>query len=331
MNRRSPHPQYVQFCARCHSKWPVVSAPADWCPRCGGVLLAPSAKDTPPENRNFHWVARRPGSRTRAGGLVPRPRTSTPRYSSTPDWSLPDPPPDSAPQVMSRVDGLAERAPGLLVATAILFIVAALAEIARYALLIYNRTRLVDSLVVQISDIAVWTASVAAALVGAWTAVACAAWLVAARRKHFARQKLADPRSPRRVFAGCLVPGVNLVMPGVMLTELTAQSVPRVRRLARVWWVSWAASVALVIAALLWRRAESLQLMADGVLVYAWTDFVAAGMALLTLTLIRSIEGRRISGRVQTVRRWVPATGPAREVIEPIRPVTSTAKESPAP
>ncbi|WP_018159933.1 DUF4328 domain-containing protein [Smaragdicoccus niigatensis] len=294
------------------------------------MLLAPSAQDTPAEHRNFRWVARgaRLGSGRRAttGSVTP-----TPHYAEIPRWGLQDSPPSVPAKPTPRVDALANRAGRLLVITAVVFVVAALAEVGRYAILVYNRTRLVDQWLVYASDAAVWIAGAAAPALGLYSAVACASWLVRTRREFFARKGSRDPRSRWRIWVGCLVPGVNLVMPGVLLTELTAESDPRVRRLARVWWIAWVAGAGLAVVALLWRRADSLQAMADGVLLYAWTDLAAAGIALLTLKLIRSIEGRTLAGRQRVVHRLVPATRPARDVIEPIRPVTSTAKDSVAP
>ena len=32
----------VQVCVRCAARWPVVGAPAQWCPGCRGVLLSPT-------------------------------------------------------------------------------------------------------------------------------------------------------------------------------------------------------------------------------------------------------------------------------------------------
>ncbi|MCE5290601.1 MAG: DUF4328 domain-containing protein [Nocardiaceae bacterium] len=226
---------------------------------------------------------------------------------------------------------LADRAGRLLMITAAVFVIAAVAEVGRYAILVYNRTRLVDQWLVYGSDAAVWIAGVAAPALGLYSAVACSSWLVRTRREYFARTGSRDPRSRWRIWVGCLVPGVNLVMPGVLLTELTAESEPRVRRQVRAWWVAWVVGAGLAVVALLWRRADSLQAMADGVLFYAWTDLVAAGIAVLTLKLIRAIEGRTLAGRQRAVHRLVPATGPARDVIEPIRPLTSTAKDSVAP
>ncbi len=123
----------VQVCARCASQWPVAGAPAQWCPRCQGVLLSPvdTRRPAPVAGRNFRWVARSPypPEVRRRTGTSPGP---TPRYRQIPRWGLLDPPPDEREAPARRTDAVADLAPTLLACTALVFGLATLAEAFRY-------------------------------------------------------------------------------------------------------------------------------------------------------------------------------------------------------
>ena len=293
-----------------------------WCPRCRGVLLSPAPIDAPPQRRNYRWVARRPDHRSRQGSrsVRPRPLGPTPRYRQIPRWGLRDVPAPAAPEVHHRLESYAPRAERLLLLTAWLFGAAALAEVARYLVLLRNRTRLIDPTVLAVSDVLVWACSVLAAVCALGSAVALAGWLVRLRRRTFARSGAADPRSPLTIAFGCLVPVVNLLWPGVHLTEVASTHAdPRLLRAVRIWWCAWVANGLLVAAALLWRTADSLQAEADGVIFTAFTDAVAAGVAVLTLAVIRLFDGRDLRGRARMAQRWVVTIDPAVPVIEPVQ------------
>lgn len=78
----------IQVCARCAGRWPVLGAPAQWCPRCHGVLLAPirTEQQLSPDQRGFRWVARPP---LRRGGwplILRRPL----RHPTTPTFRVGD-------------------------------------------------------------------------------------------------------------------------------------------------------------------------------------------------------------------------------------------------
>jgi len=306
----------VQVCARCASRWPVVGGPAQWCPRCQGVLLSPVDTDrpAPPAARNFRWVARSPYPPIARRRREPRRLGPTPRYTQVPRWGLLDPPPEEPDDRLTRIEAAADLAPTLLACTAIVFGLAALAEAFRYGLLVFNRVRLVDPLTLALSDSIVWATQLSAPLVALAAAVASVCRLVVTRRQVFAARGLADPRSPRSLAAGVLVPVVNLVMPGVYLTEIAGGD-RRTLTAVRIWWAAWAADGLLVAVGLLWRGRDSLQAQADGVVLAAVTAAVAAATALLTLCVMRRFDGLDLLGRPQRTTRWinVPGTGqPAR-------------------
>ncbi|GAA5047012.1 DUF4328 domain-containing protein [Nocardia callitridis] len=294
-----------------------------WCPRCRGVLLSPASIDAPAERRNYRWVARRPDQRVRHA-VPPAPQdkpAATPRYHATPRWGLQDPPPQQQPAPRRPLDRFVGWLGTLLVWTAAMFGVAAVAELLRYGVLLRNRTRLIHPAVLFFSDALVFVAGVLALVLALLTAVAAVGWLIETRRVAYAHAGRLDPRRARWLIAGCVVPVVNLLLPGVFLTELVADRPdPRALRAVRVWWAAWVFGGLLTVAALYWRTADSLQAKADGVMFTAFADLVAAGVTVLTLWVIRTVEGRDLRGRDRIARRWLNAVDPMVPVIEPVHP-----------
>ncbi|WP_280386671.1 DUF4328 domain-containing protein [Nocardia wallacei] len=323
----------VQPCARCGSRWAVQGRPMHWCPRCRGVLLSPAPVDAPAEHRNYRWVARPPGRHPRTGRSARPARSapSTPRYTEMPRWGLRDEPPRPASVARHPLSRLTDRLDRLLVITTVVFAAAGIAEFGRYLILLRNRTRLIHPALLLISDIAVYVTAVLALLFALAGALALVGWLIDARRAAYTRDGRRDPRSLPMLLGGCVIPGVNLIWPGVFLMELVRRrgGDPRVVRAVRIWWCAWVLNGAMVIAALCWRTAGSLQAQADGVMFTVWTDLVAAAVAVLSLWVVRLIEGRDLRGRVRMPKRWVASVGPAAPVIEPVHPVAESDGRAP--
>ncbi len=259
---------------------PVAGAPAQWCPRCQGVLLSPvdTRRPAPVAGRNFRWVARSPypPEVRRRTGTSPGP---TPRYRQIPRWGLLDPPPDEREAPARRTDAVADLAPTLLACTALVFGLATLAEAFRYGLLVFNRVRLVDPLTLAISTRCVVDAAVRAA--GRGRRGRCGRLPAARRtRPRLRRPRAHDPRPLREILVGVLVPGLNLVMPAVYLREIAGDD-RRLRRAIRLWWTAWVTGGVLVVANVLWRNQDSLQARADGVVLAAVTAAVGVATALL--------------------------------------------------
>lgn len=127
------------------------------------------------------------------------------------------------------------------VLTMALLAVAALVQIASYALLLVNRTTLLNP---WVAGIATWV-SVAVGVLAAFAVVGCAVvltnWLIARREAAFAARGDNDHRSPRQLLAGCLVPVVNLFWAPVYVIEL-AKIEGRMSRLSHgivAWWGAW--------------------------------------------------------------------------------------------
>ncbi len=196
-----------------------------------------------------------------------------------------------------------------------------MAEFVRYGILLYNRTWLVSRTALVASDALVLFAQIASIVIGVAAAVASTCWLVRSRREFFERSGACEPRTSRTLFLGCLLPVVSLVLPGVFLTELVdvrgRSDRPRLTVLVRIWWACWVVNWLLVLAAILWRTRETLQARADGVLFSAVLALVAAGVAFLTLRVMRDVESRSLRGTDRPApTRWViaanrPAPEPA--------------------
>ncbi|MFD3430003.1 DUF4328 domain-containing protein [Nocardia fluminea] len=319
----------VQPCARCGARWAVQGAPMHWCPRCRGVLLSPGKVDAPAAQRNYRWVARRPDHRIRkADATTSAPLGPTPRYTQTPRWGLLDPPPAPASARERPLRGIAARRDRLLVGTTIVFLLAGLAEYGRYLILLQNRARLIPGWLLSISDATVLVFGVIAPIYALVAAVSLVAWLIEARTIVFTAYGRRDPRRGWSLTAGCLVPGVNLIWPGVFLTELLgADPDPRSWRAVRIWWAAWVFSGLLLIAATLWRDASTLQAEADGVSFTGFTNLCAAGFAILTLWMVRTLEGRDLRGDIRSAHRWVMAADPVQVVIAPVEPGAVAVRE----
>jgi len=301
-----------QFCHRCAAAHPVLGRPMQWCPRCGGVLSAPTTQS--PVTRR--WVAR-PPPRTPSRVRVPRELGPTPRYLSTPRWGLPRtswapmtlPKP---PTASARMSAQAKTARPLLIGAATVLLLAALAELWRYLLLLRSRTELLPARTVAISDSLVVTAGVLAPVIVVVAMVTTTIWLIQARRAAAARIGRRDARSARSVVLAVVVPGWNLLMPGVLLTELERDSCSASpsgpSRLLRGWWLSWVLSVALAVGVWLLRLRHTVQAQANGVLLVALSDLVAATTVVLALLLVvRCTEalGGAAARRRRRPKRWV--------------------------
>ena len=286
MAHPSPEHSWFQFCARCHARFPVVTAPDDWCAKCGGALLSPSTRDTPPEQRNFRWVARSPVPRQRRRPNLPTPE----QQAEPPNWGSEQELRAAARPSQDQIRRIGEYA-NLLVRVAMIgFAVAAGAEIVRYALLVFNRERLVWSWAVTLSDFLVWVTGYFSVIAGVCAIVACGAWFVGFRERHFQGRHQIDPRPAWTILVGTLLPVVNLVMPGVFLTEVTRDSPPQLRTRVRRWWLVWIGGTALLVVTLWWRTQHGLQALANDVWLHAASDIVACVVAVLTLRLLAVLE-----------------------------------------
>ncbi len=182
-------------------------------------------------------------------------------------------------------------------ALACLALLTAGGEIWRYVLLLKSRTGALSSRLVGTSDAVV---SIAGILTLAFTVLAA---MIALWWLHLARHAAADladqqvSRPDWQVVLYLLIPGVNLAMAGVILTELEHQVLrhpatdrPRPSKQLAIWWAVWVAAGLLFAVTIAWRFRDSVQAHADSVLLSAATDLSAAAVAVLTAVLIRRLS-----------------------------------------
>ncbi|GAA1392420.1 hypothetical protein GCM10009613_37050 [Pseudonocardia kongjuensis] len=307
-----------------------------FCPWCGRYLSA------------LDWVATPPDPAALPDSLRPRPPdaapgryTGPPRYRSVPRWGLPvgpwrmpavsfDGDPAGPSTALDRVRWLAGQLVPVLWVVVVMSLVAAAAEVWRYALLLESRSDALSPVAVAWSDAMVWF--------GGWSSVAAViaaglltiSWSLWSYRAAADRAGTRPWRSRRRIIAGWLVPGWNLAAPGSLLaeTEHAALGLPADRRPAPsreilVWWVLWAACVLLAGLALVGRFRTGTQALADGVVVHAWADAVAAVAAYRTIRVVRWITGL-LEPEPRGPRELLVRTGPVAGAPTPDAPAAGT-------
>jgi hypothetical protein len=297
-------------CPRCgHATDPAAGA---FCPYCGRYLAG------------LQWVAEPPPSATPPPRMpVPSRYTGPPRYRERPRGGFPalpwrppgDAPPAPTPPAQQARSQAGVAAP-LLWALAAVALLAASAEVWRYTLLLASRDRALAADTVAASDALVLAAGVGAVLLGLAAGALLLAWTVQAWVAAAARSGSYPSRSGRDIVLGWVVPGLNLAVPGSVLAEIEhgaldrpAGQRPRPSRAVRVWWVLWAVGVLASVLTLVWSRRTGVQAEADGVVLHATLDLLAAVTAGYTAVLVG-----RLTALLGPVRQ------PRREVVLAVKP-----------
>ncbi|MCU1663059.1 MAG: hypothetical protein JWR58_3124 [Pseudonocardia sp.] len=277
-------------CPRCGRRAPAGGGP--FCPYCGRYLAA------------LRWVAEPPPSATKPAPARVRTRyDGPPRYRSLPRWGFPprgwespEPatPPPSAPLDAAR--SLFASAVPLLWATAAVALLAAFAEVWRYVLLLASRDGALSADAVAASDALVASAGTVAPILTLGTGGLLVLWSVRASQAAADRAGVRPSRSARAIVLGWLMPGLNLTVPGSVLSEiehsalgLPADRRPRPSRLLLIWWAMWATGVVLSAVVLLWSLRDGVQARADGVVLHAVLDLLAAATAGVTARLVTQL------------------------------------------
>jgi hypothetical protein len=289
------------------------------CPRCGlraepnsgpfclhcGRYLAP-----------LRWVAEPPGS----GGQMPlpvppRPRyAGAPRYRFIPRWGFaPGPwrtaePRAAGPDALHATRSVLGTLVPLLWATVAVTLLAAGAEVWRYVLLLASRTDALSAGVVAASDALVAAAGWVAPIVAALAGVGLLQWTVRATRAATDQAGVLPARSSRWLVLGWLIPGLNLTVPGSALAEIEHAALgrsparrPRPTRLLLGWWALWVAGVIMAVVVLVWSLRTGVQARADGVVLHAVLDVLAAVTAGVTAVLVTRLT--RLLGPPKARRR----------------------------
>ncbi|MCE9516614.1 MAG: DUF4328 domain-containing protein [Mycobacterium sp.] len=294
----------IQVCSRCGTRWNVRDQERTWCPRCRGPLMSPAeqqpvATSRPPvypvnpkrasarPSTGFRWIAVRPGPPPPPRRPA-RPLGPTPRYHTIPRWGLVDriamygPAPQHARRTASET---AVRA--TVLAAAVVLALAAAAHVLRYLLLLINRTTI--------------AAVIAAAAVST-------SWLIGRRAAVFGSHGLDDPRPEWALWAGCLIPVVNLVWAPVFVIELARaeHSQSRLKTPVLTWWIAWVFSTGICLWATWTSGATEPQGVADNTVM----EIIAYLAGLATLLLLLRVVDIFVDRPVQRpLHRWVVVTG----------------------
>ncbi|GAY15886.1 DUF4328 domain-containing protein [Mycobacterium sp. shizuoka-1] len=317
----------IQVCSQCGTRWNVRERQRTWCPRCHGALLAPSgpadprwtpaATSHPPARpagpprggprppSGFRWIAVRPGP-------PPPPRRPrrqlgpTPRYTYIPRWGLGDhvvaPPPAHETAVKNGPAPVTVRA--ALLSAGVIFGLAAAIHIVRYVLLLINRTSLLPPLV---AGAALWLGvliSLAAIVSVILTAVVTTSWLIARRAAVYHHLGHEDPRPTWALWAGCLVPVVNLVWAPVYVIELAhaEQTQARLRGPITAWWIAWVLSTAVSIFGIATSFTTKPQGIADNTVTVIVAYLLGAGVLVLLWQVFDAFVRKPVE---RPLHRWV--------------------------
>lgn len=324
----------IQVCSRCGTRWNVRDRQRVWCPRCNGTLLAPSTPTVaaPLDQRwapqgvsaptsggqrpaarlpaGYRWIAVRPGS-----GPPPRrgrrPLGPTPRYATIPRWGLQDHveyvdrPQAAAPEAGPSV----RMVRAMLLVTMIAFGLAALLHVIRYALLLVNRSVLLNPILANATTLGGVAASVLAFFSLIATAIVLTSWLIARRAATFTRLELPETRSKTELWAGCLIPVVNLVLAPVFVIELAVIEA-RVRELRKpivIWWCAWVVSFfvsAFATFTALPFYARDVQRAADNTVTFIFAYLIGLTALLLLSKVFRGFTSSPVD---KPIKRWVIA------------------------
>lgn len=315
----------IQVCSRCGTRWNVRDRQREWCPRCQGSLLPPSADVQPdwaarPSHvtqpgamrssqrlpAGYRWIAVRPGAPPQTRRRRP-PLGPTPRYATIPRWGLQDQIELAGPGHAAEPPRASSRMVRVtLLITLIAFAFAVVVHIARYALLLYNRSRLLNPIVAGVATWAGVVASVLAFFALIATAIVLTNWLISRRAVAYAQHDVEDPRPVWELWLGCLVPVANLFWAPVFVIELARFEgrLTWLRTPIVVWWCGWWASFLVSAFAFATSFTEDAQGIANNTVATTVAYLTALAALLLTVRMYRGFEHTAVD---RPVKRWVVA------------------------
>jgi uncharacterized protein DUF4328 len=191
-----------------------------------------------------------------------------------------------------------------LTVTLVAFAVAALVDIANYALLLYNRSTLLNPIV---AGIATWV-GVAASVVAFFAMIAAAVvmtnWLISRRAATYGRHEVPDPRPVWQLWVGCLLPVANLFWAPVFVIELARLEgrLTWLRNRIAVWWCAWWVSLGVSVFAFATSFTRDAQGIANNTVATTIAYLTALAALLLTLKLYRGFEHQAVD---RPVKRWL--------------------------
>jgi hypothetical protein len=315
----------IQVCSQCGTRWNVRDRRRVWCPRCHGTLLEPSGPapgaewsgrpTAPPLGQGglgspprlpagYRWIAVRPG-------VAPPPRRRrrplgpTPRYHVIPRWGLVDH--FEAPELQAagpRTGPSLATVRATLIATMVVLGVAALVHVVRYALLIVNRSVLLNKVVAFAATWLGVLASVIALFMVVASAVVLTNWLIARRAAAFAHHRRDDPRPVWALRAGCLVPLVNLAWAPVFVMELAGveERLTWLRRPIVVWWIVWIFSTAVSVFSIATSFTQDPQGIADNTVTTIVAYLLSLAALLFAMKVFLGFERQPVE---RQAKRWI--------------------------
>jgi hypothetical protein len=188
--------------------------------------------------------------------------------------------------------------------TVVVLAIAALVHVVRYVLLIINRSTLLNPVV---AAAALWLgvlASLAAIVAVLSCAVVLVRWLIARRAAAFSHLRRPEPRAIRAMWAGCLVPLVNLVWAPVYVIELATieDHYARLRKPILVWWAVWIVSTAVSVWAIATSRAHDAQGIADNTVTTVFAYLLAAAVVAAVGRVFEGFERKPVE---RPAHRWL--------------------------
>jgi len=255
----------------------------------------------------FRWIAVRPGAappaRRRRRLLGP-----TPRYAVIPRWGLRDrvaQAPDAA-ATATQTGPSVETVRTTLFVSVLVLCLAALVYVVMYAMLVINRDTLLNSFLALAANGLGILASLAALAAVGFAGVMLIRWLIARRDAVFSHHGIPDPRSVRDLWAGCVVPFVNLVRAPVYAAELATveENYSRLRSPIVQWWIVWAASYAVSIWAIITSFATDAQGIANNTALMVLAYLLAAATVAAAARVFEGFVRKPVE---RPARRWVVA------------------------
>ncbi|HZZ46375.1 MAG TPA: DUF4328 domain-containing protein [Pseudonocardia sp.] len=284
-------------CPRCGRAQPPDGDARPFCAHCGQFLIPTRWVASPPVDEQH--PAGEPASRS--GALDSGVYTGPPRYERTPEWGFPALPwqrtaSDQGTPAIS-LTSQTQRQAGLLVpllrGLVVLAVLSAGAEVWRYILLLFSRNEALSAGAVRASDALVQAAAWVTTAVSIGVGIYLLIWVLRVMTLAAEQAGVRPSRSRRFVILGFLIPGINVTVPGSVLTEIehTALRRPPGQRpnpsgLLRVWWALWGANVVFGILAVIWVFLHGAQAQADSVELHALVNLLAAATAETTARVV---------------------------------------------
>lgn len=181
---------------------------------------------------------------------------------------------------------------------------AALVQIASYALLLINRTTLLNP---WVAGIATWLGvalSVLAAFAVVGSVIVLTNWLVARRAAAFASRGEEDHRSSMELRAGCLVPVVNLFWAPVYVIELAKLEgrSARLRHGIVAWWCVWVLATLVCAYSIATSFTDDAQGIADNTVTTIFAYLLGLAALVLAARVYFGFERAPVD---RPVKRWV--------------------------